>query len=137
MPKMPHAQQNQNQYLRVQFQMQLKKYYLLAMHTNAMNLNNSPQIALQVHHKIVFFLIKISVGNIVSKDDVDHWLQQFSVSSNMKYNAQIGYKRKGVKVVYARWYICQCKHRKLTKKEEGEKEAAKKRRENRKEALKL
>ena len=130
MPTMPHAQQNQNQYLRVQFQMQLKTYYLLAMHTNAMNLNNSPQIALQVRHKIVF-LIKISVGNIVSKDDVDHWLQQFSVSSNMKYNAQIGYKRKGVKVVYARWYI------KLTKKQEGEKETAKKRREKRKEALKL
>ena len=44
------------------------------------------------------FYIKVSVGNVTSKDDVDHWLQQFSVSSNMKYNAQAGYKRKGVKV---------------------------------------
>lgn len=44
----------------------------------------------------------------------------------MKYNAQAGYKRKGVKVVYARWYVRQCKLKKLTKKQEAEKEAAKK-----------
>ena len=66
------------------------------------------------------FYIKISVGNIISKDDVDHWLQQFSVSSNMKYSAQAGYKRKGVKILYVGWYIFQCKQK-----------AAKKRREKR------
>jgi len=42
------------------------------------------------------FYVKVSVGNITSKEDVDQWLHQFSVSSNIKYNAQSGYKRKGV-----------------------------------------
>ena len=77
------------------------------------------------------FYVKVSVGNITSKEDIDQWLHQFSVSSNIKYNAQAGYKRKGVKVVYARWYICQCKRKKLTKKQAMEKEAAKKRKEKR------
>ena len=69
------------------------------------------------------------MGNITSKEDVDQWLHQFSVSSNIKYNAQAGYKRKGVKVVYAHWYICQCKCKKLTKKQAMEKKAARKRQE--------
>ena len=71
------------------------------------------------------------MGNITSKDDIDQWLHQFSVSSNIKYNAQAGYKRRGVKVVYVRWYICQCKRKKLTKKQAMEKEAARKRKEKR------
>ena len=77
------------------------------------------------------FYVKLSVGNVTSKEEVDQWLHQFAASSNIKYNAQGGYKRKGVKVVYARWYICQCKRKKLTKKQEAEKEAAKKRKEKR------
>ena len=77
------------------------------------------------------FYVKVSVGNITSKEDIDQWLHQFSVSSNIKYNAKAGYKRKGVKVVYARWYICQCKRKKLTKKQAMEKEAARKRKEKR------
>lgn len=71
------------------------------------------------------------MGNVTSKEEVDQWLHQFAAKSNIKYNAQGGYKRKGVKVVYARWYICQCKRKKLTKKQEAEKEAAKKRKEKR------
>ena len=66
------------------------------------------------------FYVKLSVSNITTKEDVDQWLQQF-ISSNIKYNAQAGYKRKGVKVIYARWYICQCKRKKLTKKASGSK----------------
>ena len=77
------------------------------------------------------FYVKVSVGNITSKEDIEQWLHQFSVSSNIKYNAQAGYRRKGVKVVYARWYICQCKRKKLTKKQAMEKEAARKRKEKR------
>ena len=50
---------------------------------------------------------------------------------NIKYNAQGGYKRKGVKVIYARWYICQCKRKKITKKQVAAKEAAPKRNEKR------
>jgi len=57
------------------------------------------------------FYVKLSVSNITTKEDVDQWLQQFTTSSNIKYNAQGGYKRKGVKVIYARWYICQCKRK--------------------------
>ena len=77
------------------------------------------------------FYVKVSVGNITSKEDIDQWLHQFSVSSNIKYNAQAGYKRKGLKIVYARWYICQCKCKKITKKQAMEKEAARKRKEKR------
>ena len=77
------------------------------------------------------FYVKLSVGNITSKEEVDQWLHQFAASSNIKYNANGGYKRKGVKVVYARWYICQCKRKNLTKKQAAEKEAAKKRKEKR------
>ena len=77
------------------------------------------------------FYVKLSVSNITTKEDVDQWLQQFTTSSNIKYNAQGGYKRKGVKVIYARWYICQCKHKKLTKKQVAAKEAALKRKEKR------
>ena len=73
------------------------------------------------------FYVKLSVSHITTKEDVDHWLQQFTASSNIKYNAQGGYKRKGVKVIYAQWYICQCKRKKLTKKQVTEKEAALKR----------
>ena len=77
------------------------------------------------------FYVKLSVSNITTKEDVDQWLQQFTTSSNIKYNAQGGYKRKGVKVIYARWYICQCKRKKLTKKQVAAKEAALKRKEKR------
>ena len=38
------------------------------------------------------FYVKLSVSNITTKEDVDHWLQQFAASSNIKYNAQGGYK---------------------------------------------
>ena len=58
-----------------------------------------------------------------TKEDVNQWLQQFTTSSNIKYNAQGGYKRKGVKVIYARWYICQCKRKKLTRVASGSKES--------------
>ena len=75
--------------------------------------------------------VKVSVGNITSKEDIEQWLHQFSVSSNIKYNAHAGYRRKGVKVLYARWYICHCKRKKLTKKQAMEKEAARKRKEKR------
>ena len=75
--------------------------------------------------------VKLSVSSITTKEDVNQWLQQFTTSSNIKSNAQGGYKRKGVKVIYARWYICQCKHKKLTKKQVAAKEAALKRKEKR------
>ena len=75
--------------------------------------------------------VKLSVSSITTKEDVNQWLQQFTTSSNIKYNAQGGYKRKGVKVIYARWYICQCKRNKLTKKQVAAKEAALKRKEKR------
>ena len=42
------------------------------------------------------FYVKVSVSNITSKEDIDQWLHQFSVSSNIKYNVQAGYKRNGV-----------------------------------------
>ena len=77
------------------------------------------------------FYVKLSVSHITTKEDVDHWLQQFTASSNIKYNAQGGYKRKGVKFIYAQWYICQCKCKKLTKKQVTEKEAALKRKQKR------
>ena len=73
--------------------------------TNALNIKNFLQSALQVHLRLVFY-VRLSVGNITSKEEVDQWLHQFAASSNIKYNAKDGYKRKGVKVVYARWYIC-------------------------------
>ena len=75
--------------------------------------------------------VKLSVSSITTKEDVNQWLQQVTTSSNVKYNAQGGYKRKGVKLIYARWYICQCKHKKLTKKQVAAKEAALKRKEKR------
>ena len=77
------------------------------------------------------FYVKLSVSHITTKEDVDHWLQQFTASSNIKYNTQGGYKQKGVKVIYAQWYICQCKRKKLTKKQVTEKEAALKRKQKR------
>ena len=36
------------------------------------------------------FYVNVSVVNIASKEDIDQWLHQFSVSSNI-YNAQAGY----------------------------------------------
>ena len=36
--------------------------------------------------------VKLSVSNITAKEGVDQWLQQFTTSSNIKYNAQGGYK---------------------------------------------
>ena len=77
------------------------------------------------------FYVKLSVCKITTKEEVNQWLQQFTTSSNIKYNAQGGYKRKGVKVIYARWYICQCKRKKITKKQVAAKEAALKRNEKR------
>ena len=70
------------------------------------------------------FYIKLSVNSITSKDDVNTWRQWFTTSSNIKYNVLGGYKWKGVKMMYAQWFICQCKCTKLTKKQAAEKEAA-------------
>ena len=60
--------------------------------------------------------------NLSTKKEVKQWVSEFAASSNIKYNTQGGYKRKGTKVIFAQWYICQCIQKKLSKQQQVEKD---------------
>ena len=76
------------------------------------------------------FKVKFNIGNVTSEAEVKKWVSELALSSNIKYNSQGGYKRKGVKVLFSRWYICQCKRKKLTKKQQDAKTNAIQKRRN-------
>jgi hypothetical protein len=60
--------------------------------------------------------------------EIEGWVSEFAASSNIKYNCQGGYKRKGVRVSFAQWYICECKRKELsTNQKEAKREAIKRR----------
>ena len=68
------------------------------------------------------FRVQFCIKNVTCKDDVDIWLSKLATSSNIKYNMESGGRsRTGKRVSFARWYICQCKRKKLTKKQESAK----------------
>ena len=61
--------------------------------------------------------MQFCIKNVTHKDDVDIWLSKLTTPSNIKYNMESGGRsRTGKQVSFARWYICQCKRKKLTKK---------------------
>lgn len=79
--------------------------------TNALNLKIYQKDSFRVH-----FYIK----EINCKEEVDNWLSKLATSSNIKYNTESGGRsRTGKRVAFARWYICQCKQKNLTKKQEA------------------
>ena len=47
--------------------------------------------------------------------EIETWVSEFAALSNIKYNSQGGYKRKGVIVSFAQWYICECKRKELSR----------------------
>ena len=60
--------------------------------------------------------VRFCVKDVTCKEEVDNWLSKLAISSNIKYSRESGGRirsRKGVS--FARWYICQCKRKKLTK----------------------
>ena len=57
-----------------------------------------------------------SICNVTSAEQVKTWVSELAAASNIKYVTQGGYQRKGAKVLLSKWYICQCKRKKLTKK---------------------
>lgn len=76
------------------------------------------------------FKVKFNIGNVTTETEVKQWVSELSLSSSIKYNSQGGYKRKGVKVLLSRWYICQCKKKKLTKKQQDAQKIANQKRRN-------
>ena len=71
------------------------------------------------------FKVRFCVKDITCKEEVDNWLSKLAISSNIKYNTESGGRtRSGKRVSFARWYICQCKRKKLTKKQEAAKRKA-------------
>ena len=64
------------------------------------------------------FKVSFTISNVTSAEQVKTWVSELASTSNIKYNTQGGYKRKGVKVLLSRWYICQCKRKNLTKKQQ-------------------
>lgn len=61
------------------------------------------------------FRVILNIRNLSTQKEFERWVSDFAASSNIKYNIQGGYKRKGVKVIFAPWYNCQCKRKKLRK----------------------
>ena len=80
--------------------------------------------------EFVKFRAKFYIKDLSSPKGL-RWVSDFAVSSNIKYNTQGGYKRKGVKVLFAQWYICECKRKPLSRKQKEAKEEAKKRKQKR------
>ncbi|KAL9978127.1 hypothetical protein ACROYT_G015612 [Oculina patagonica] len=73
------------------------------------------------------FKVQFCIKDITCKEEVDNWLSKLAISSNIKYNTESdGRARSGKRVSFARWYICQCKRKKLTKKQEAAKAEAQK-----------
>ena len=71
------------------------------------------------------FKVRFCIKDITCKEEVDNWLSKLAISSNIKYNTESGGRtRSGKRVSFARWYICQCKRKKLTKKQEAAKRKA-------------
>lgn len=77
------------------------------------------------------FRVKFNIKNLSTPKEIEKWVSDFAASSNIKYNSQGGYKRKGVRVLFAQWYICECKRKELSRKQKEAKEEAMKRRQNR------
>ena len=74
------------------------------------------------------FRVQFCIKDIACKEDVDKWLSKLGTSSNIKYNTETwGHARKGKRVLFAGQYICQCKRKKLTKKQEDAKKKAQQR----------
>jgi hypothetical protein len=53
------------------------------------------------------YRLKFDIKNVSTPKEIETWVSEFAASSNIKYNSQGGYKRKGVKVSFAQWYICE------------------------------
>jgi len=81
------------------------------------------------------FRVQFCIKDIACKEDVDKWLSKLATSSNIKYNTESGgHARKGKRVLFAGQYICQCKRKKLTKKQEDAKKKAQQRKQLRRQA---
>lgn len=66
------------------------------------------------------FRVHFYIKEINCKEEVDNWLSKLATSSNIKYNTESGGRsRTGKRVAFARWYICQCKQKNLTKNQEA------------------
>ncbi len=77
------------------------------------------------------FRAKLNIKDLSTAKELEAWVSDFAVSSNIKYNTQGGYRRKGVKLLFAQWYICECKRKPLSRKQKEAKEEAQKRRQQR------
>ena len=77
------------------------------------------------------YRVKFNIKNLSTPKEIERWVSEFSASSNIKYNSQGGYKRKGVRVSFAQWYICECKRKELSKNLKEAKSEALKRRQKR------
>ena len=77
------------------------------------------------------YRVKFNIENLTTPKEIDRWVSEFAASSNIKYNSQGGYKRKGVRVSFAQWYICECKRKELSKNQKEAKNEAIKRRQKR------
>ena len=77
------------------------------------------------------FIVKFNIKDMSSPKEIEKWVSDLAVSSNIKYNTQGGYRRKGVKVLFAQWYICECKRKPLSRKQQQAKEEAKIRKQKR------
>ena len=64
------------------------------------------------------FIVSFTIANVTNKDEVLKWKKAFLELSNVRYNTRQGTKRKGKTVMFAQWYICQCKRKVLTKRQE-------------------
>ena len=74
------------------------------------------------------YRVKFNIKNLSTPKEIERWVSEFAASSNIKYNSQGGYKRKGVRVSFAQWYICECKRKELSKNlKEAKSEALKRR----------
>ena len=71
------------------------------------------------------FRVRFCIKDVTCKEEVDNWMTKLASSSNIKYNTESGGRtRTGKRVSFARWYICQCKRKKLTKKQDAAKRKA-------------
>ena len=77
------------------------------------------------------YRLKFDIKNVSIPKEIETWVSEFAASSNIKYNSQGGYKRKGVKVSFAQWYICECKRKELSRNQKEAKAEAMKRRQER------
>ncbi|XP_028412191.1 uncharacterized protein LOC114535014 [Dendronephthya gigantea] len=77
------------------------------------------------------YRVKFNIKDVSTPKEIEKWVSQFAASSNIKYNSQGGYKRKGVRVSFAQWYICECKRKTLSRNQKEAKAEAMKRRQER------